>query len=216
MTHQIWANAHNGTSTYNGGDKSWGRRKWDIPNHVENSITFVMFDRDYNGFPGLFVSCLTHTVTPYEWRIAYGVTPTLARGPINLSQQVFFNLDGLRSNATNTVLDHKLHLPSAGLRFRFDEKGISTGDLLSNQKGTKYDFWSDARYIGDRVNQKIESPLAYDETFALSHRVPGNKHEYPAAILSSPRSGITMELYTDQDALHVHTWSEKNGKSILP
>jgi aldose 1-epimerase len=171
-----------------------------------------MFDRMRNGFPGLFVSCLTHTVTPYSWRIAYGVTPALTPGPINLSQQVFFNLDGLRSNATNTVLDHKLHLPSAGLRFGFDEFGISTGDLLSNKKGQEYDFWSDSRYIGDGMKQKIGPALGYGETFALSHKEKGDKEESPAVILTSPRSGVTMELYTDQDALHVHTWSEKNGE----
>ncbi|KAH6674354.1 putative aldose 1-epimerase family protein [Halenospora varia] len=206
-THQIWANAHNGTSTYNGGDQGWGRRRWDIPMHTENSITFVMFDRKKNGFPGVFVGCLTHTVTPYTWKIAYGLTPTLASGPINLSQQVFWNLDGMSTNRTNTVEGHTLHLPSAGLRFAFNEHGISTGDLLSNKKGKEYDFWSEARDVGDVI--KEDSKL--DETFVLSHKHPVNKHDFPAAILSSPKTGITMELYTDQDALKVHTWSEKNG-----
>ena len=35
----------------------------------------------------------------------------------------------------------------------------------------------------------------------------------PVATLSSERSGITMELFTDQDAVRVRTWDEeKNGE----
>jgi aldose 1-epimerase len=44
-TFPLWANAHNGTSTYNVGDNGWGRRNWAVPARTENSITFVMFDR---------------------------------------------------------------------------------------------------------------------------------------------------------------------------
>lgn len=258
-TYPLWANAHNGTSTYNGGDNGWGRRNWAIPARTENSITFVMFDRmqvyfftyiaslqilhcfhlrlrpsswanelltliskRLNGFPGMYASSLTHTLTPYEWKIAYGITPALKPGPINLSQQVFFNLDGLRTNATNTVLNHTLHLPSAGMRFGVDEFGLSTGDIFRNEKGKEFDFWSGQRNIEDGMKQRPESHLmcedraspncGYDETFLLSHKQKGNKHDTPAAILSSPLSGITVELYTDQDALHVHTWNEKNGE----
>ena len=170
----------------------------------------------------MYASSLTHTVTPYEWRIAYGITPALAPGPINLSQQVFFNLDGLKSNAKNTVFNHTLHLPSAGMRFGFDEVGLSTGDLFRNEKGKEFDFWSGPRKIEDGMKQKPESHLmcvdkaslncGYDETFLLSHKQKGTKDDSPAVILSSPLSGITMKLYTDQDALHVHTWNEKNGE----
>ena len=92
------ANAY-GNATFNGGDKGWGRLDWAVPSNEEDSIVFVMFDRGKNGFPGLFISCVTHTVTPHEWHIEYGVTPLLMPGgPINMAQQVYFNLDGLRKS----------------------------------------------------------------------------------------------------------------------
>ncbi|KAK7434905.1 aldose 1-epimerase family protein [Colletotrichum acutatum] len=220
----VWPNAHNGTSTFNGGEEGWGRQTWDVAVHINNSITFLMFDRQWNGFPGVLASCLTHTVTPYEWRIAFGVTPLLFAGPINLSQQVFFNLDGFRSTPTststtsrgsdnnNTLLkharkqsSHRLQLPSSGMRFAMDGQGIPTGDLLSNRKGGDYDFWSSAK-------PTLDGWHAMDDVFAISHMHPEHKMNSPAAILSSTHSGISMSLYTDQDALRVHTWGGSNGK----
>ncbi|KAI4865034.1 putative aldose 1-epimerase family protein [Hypoxylon rubiginosum] len=220
--YQVLANAHNGTSLFNGGDEGWGRQTWDIATHIDNSITFVLFDHRWNGFPGIFASCLTHTVTPHQWRIAFGVTPLLKPGPINLSQQVFFNLDGFRSNASQQILDHKLHLPSAGLRFDIDKLGIPTGDIRSNKKGGEHDFWSASRPVGDAVKEKTaecersgDSDCVLDATYMLSHKELGDKENAPAAVLSSAHSGITMELYTDQDALHVQTWGQKHGELNL-
>lgn len=205
-------NAHNNTSLFNGGDKGWGRQTWDIAVHINNSITFVLFDNRWNGFPGIFASCVTHTVTPYEWRIAFGVTPLLKAGPINLSQQVFFNLDGFRTinasiNETDhgMVLDHRLRLPVAGMRFDVDERGIPTGDLKSNREGTEHDFWSAEKSIGEGIKNGL---AGLDVTYALSHKPSGDKEDEPVAILSSNISGVTMELYTDQDALHVITWNQ--------
>ena len=209
--YNVTPNAHNGTSLYNGGEKGWGRQTWDIAVHINNSITFVLFDNRWNGFPGIFASCVTHTVTPYEWRIAFGVTPLLKAGPINLSQQVFFNLGGFRPNASDTVLDHKLHLPVAGMRFDVDDRGIPTGDIRSNRERKDFDFWSTSKSIGEEIQKQGSS---FDVTYALSHKPLGAKEDDPVAILSSHLSGITMELYTDQDALHVHTWDGKISNKI--
>ncbi|GKT90329.1 aldose 1-epimerase family protein [Colletotrichum tofieldiae] len=217
---KVWPNAHNDTSTFNGGDEGWGRQTWDVAVHINNSITFLLFDRQWNGFPGVFASCLTHTVTPYEWRIAFGVTPLLAAGPINLSQQVFFNLDGFRSSPTSTSMmsrganntssmqaqklpGHQLQLPSSGMRFAIDSQGVPTGDLLSNRKGGEYDFWSSPKTTLDGWH-------GLDAIFAISHMHPEHKTDNPAAILSSTHSGISMSLYTDQDALRVNTWDWSN------
>lgn len=217
MRHQLLANAHGGTATYNGGKKGWGRLDWAVPSNEQDSITFVMFDKGKNGFPGLFVGCVTHTVSPHTWHIGYGVTPLLMPGgPLNMAQQAFFNLDGLRktggeNGTVDTVADHELHLPMSGMRFRFDEQGVPTGDILSNSRGKEHDFWSKPRAIGDVLDKSSEAMASsYDQTFMLAHKYDDySRRTTPAAILSSPRSGVSMEVYTDQDALRVHTWSEE-------
>ncbi|KAK4119456.1 galactose mutarotase-like protein [Parathielavia appendiculata] len=212
---QLLANAHGGTATFNGGEKSWGRLDWAVPSNEKDSITFVMFDKGKNGFPGLFVGCVTHTVSPYTWHIGYGVTPLLLPGgPLNMAQQAFFNLNGLRRTDNGTigsVTDHYLYLPMSGMRFHFDENGISTGNILSNPKGKEHDFWSSPKTVGKvLINNSGELASSYDQTFTLAHKyADSSRRQKPAAILSSSWSGITMEVYTDQDALRVHTWSEE-------
>ncbi|KAB8258818.1 putative aldose 1-epimerase family protein [Aspergillus pseudonomiae] len=216
VNHQVSANAHTSKGTvpmtWNGGEHSWGRTTLDIGSHTENSITFVLFDRSWNGFPGTAASCLTHTVTPYEWRIAFGVTPTRKPSPINMSQQVFWNLDGLSGNysssSAQTILEHELHLPFSGLRIGTDDEGIPTGDLKANKKGSPYDFWSAPKTVGHYGIGKPGS-RGYDDTFLISRFQPWKKEDHPVASLSSARSGIKVELYTDQEALHVHTWNNK-------
>ena len=218
---QITANAYDGTATFNGGKKGWGRLDWAVPSNEEDSITFVMFDRGKNGFPGLFVGCVTHTVTPYEWSIQYGVTPLLMPGgPLNMAQQAFFNLDGLRKTVNGTVgsvADHKLHLPYSGMRFDFDDQGIPTGDILSNRKGREHDFWSHPKNIAGIADANPEIPVSsYDETFMIAHKYDDySRRDTPAAVLSSEKSGITMEVFTDQEAIRVHTWTDKeNGEPL--
>ncbi|KAH8651293.1 putative aldose 1-epimerase family protein [Xylariales sp. PMI_506] len=218
IEHKITANANNGNATFNGGDKGWGRLDWAVPSNEKDSIVFVMFDKGKNGFPGLFISCVTHTVTPHEWHVEYGVTPLLMPGgPINMAQQVYFNLDGLKKTADGSigsVADHILHLPMSGMRFDFDKQGISTGNILSNKKGEEHDFWSSPKNIKDVLNSNPEEPASlYDETFMIAHKYADySRRSQPAAILSSERSGISMEVYTDQDAIRVRTWDDKvNG-----
>lgn len=220
VVQKITANAYNGAAVFNGGEKGWGRLDWAIPSKTEtDTITFVMFDRGNNGFPGLFVGCVTHTVSPYEWHIQYGVTPLLMPGgPLNMAQQVFFNLDGLRTvNGTiGSIVDHKLHLPMSGMRFAFDDYGIPTGNILSNKKGDGHDFWSSPKHMEAVISQnQAPSDSPYDETFMIAHKYADySRRDRPVAVLSSENSGITMEVYTDQDALRVHTWnSEVNGQS---
>jgi aldose 1-epimerase len=176
--------------------------------HTKNSITFVVFDRDRgsrNGFPGGAAASLTHTVTPYEWRIAYGVTPIGAEFPLSLSQQVFWNLDGLDSE-DGTIADHTLSLPFSGLRLDTDDSGIPTGDIRGNRANSTLDFWSRPRKIG---------PMALDDTFLITRRQPWSMYTAPVASLESTKSGIRMDLYTDQEALHVTTWDKETGEIPL-
>jgi aldose 1-epimerase len=206
--------------TFNGGERGWGRTSLDIASHTANSITFLVFDRAWNGFPGTAGSSLTHTVTPYEWRIAYGITPTRGRSPYDLSQQVFWNLDGFAANSSRTIAEHTLHLPYSGLRLETDEYGIPTGDIKGNRLNSTYDYWSAARSLSSGLNSPTKHSNTsgcrngggYDDTFLISRSQPWNRDDHLVASLESPRSGIKVDLYTDQEALHVLTWNAPDGK----
>lgn len=208
--------------TINGGEHGWGRMSFDVASHMKDSITFVVFDRGKNGFPGTAVSSLTHTLTPHAWHIAFGVTPTMAKSPISLSQQVFWNLDGFAEGSTKTVAEHTLHLPFSGLRLAADQDGIPTGDIIGNKVNSTYDFWSASRSLATGLRAVETSSknggakcTGYDDTFLISRSQPWSKDNSPVATLSSPQSGIKLDLYTDQEALHVLTWNEADGSIPL-
>ena len=181
---------------------------------MKNSITFVVFDRvGKNGFPGMAVSSLTHTVMPYAWHIAYGVTPVRHDTPIDISHQVFWNLDGFMEGTTKTIAEHMLHLPHSGLRLGIDEHNVPTGDILGNKMNTTYDFWSRPKSIGSVLGKTSAEGL--DNTFLISRSQPWSKDHSPAATLESDESGIKLDLYTDKEALHVLTWNEEDGIPTL-
>jgi aldose 1-epimerase len=186
----------------------------DVGSHTPNSITFVVFDRaGKNGFPGNSGSSLAHSVYPYEWRMSFGVTPTRTSQPvpINLSLKTFWNLDGFRPGS-ETIEEHRLHLPFSGLRLEEDEHKIPTGDIKGNKQNSPYDFWSTPRLLAGGLAHKD----TYDDLFLVSRSQPWEKNSNPVASLSSARSGIKVDLYTDQQALRLVTWDGGENCKFAP
>ncbi|KAK9439894.1 Glycoside hydrolase-type carbohydrate-binding, subgroup [Metarhizium brunneum] len=207
------ANGNNGTSTYNGGVGGWERTTFDVGSRTSNSITFVVFDRaGKNGFPGNSGSALTHSVYPYEWRISYGVTPTRTSDPvpINLSHKTFWNLDGFREGS-ETIKEHRLHLPFSGLRLEEDQDQIPTGNIKGNTKDSEYDFWSLPRSLDVGLARKG----SYDDLFLVNRHQPWEMDSNPVASLSSVKSGITLNMYTDQAAVRLVTWDKPYSNLAL-
>jgi aldose 1-epimerase len=205
ITYFTSANGNNGTTTFDGGERGWSRMSLDVGSHTANSITFVVFDRvGRNGFPGNAGSSLTHSVFPYEWRISYGVTPSRTSDPvpINLSHQTYWNLDGFGANSSGTIAKHTLHLPFSGLRLDENEHGIPTGDIKGNTKKSCHDFWSESKLLGDCPKEKGK----YNDLYLISRQSPWEKDSKPVASLSSAKTGIRVDMYTDQEAIRLLTW----------
>ncbi|KAI1766323.1 putative aldose 1-epimerase family protein [Hypoxylon sp. FL1150] len=218
VRYTVATNRPDGT-VYNGGETGWGRRVLDVASHSKDSITFVVFDRGWGGFPGKPAGCITHTVTPYEWQMSLGLAAVHSPTPVSLSQQVFWNLDGFSSTSTKTVLEHALRLPHSGLRFAVDKSGVPTGDILSNPENSVFDFWSKHQKIGDALRNKSshakEPYTQLDDTFLVMRPQHWKMEDGPIAVLSSEHSGIQIELFTNQEALRVHTWKGEPDKVNL-
>ncbi|KAK5132878.1 hypothetical protein LTR08_008398 [Meristemomyces frigidus] len=213
VTYNTSANGNNGTTTLDGGERGWSRMALDVGSHTHNSITFVVFDRaGKNGFPGNAGSSLSHSVFPYEWRMSYGVMPTRTSDPvpINLSHQTFWNLDGFGNDSSGTVAEHKLHLPFSGLRLEDDERGIPTGDIKGNLRRSCHDFWSGPKRLGEYLQRKGK----YDDLYLVNRRSPWEKDSRPVASLSSENTGITVDMYTDQEAIRLLTWDDGEHSNL--
>lgn len=126
--------------------------------------------------------------------------------PINLSHKTYWNLDGFRKGS-ETVEEHRLHLPFSGFRLEEDESQIPTGDIKGNKPGSEFDFWSSPKLLAGGLARKG----SYDDLFLVNRHQPWEVGSNPVALLSSSKSGISVGMYTDQEAVRLVTWDDSKG-----
>jgi aldose 1-epimerase len=87
---------------------------------------------------------------------------------------------------------------------------IPTGSV-AEVTGTPLDF-RQARPIGDRIrdpHEQLRIGRGYDHNFVLRPRTGA-----PAAVLSDPTSGRTLEVHSDQPGLQVYTGNFFDGTKV--
>jgi aldose 1-epimerase len=167
-------------------------------------LTYVSPDGE-EGYPGKVTLTVTYTLTDKNGlRLDYQATtdkPTI----LNPTHHAYWNLSG---DPTQTILDEELTIDAdkttpvgAGL--------IPTGKL-ADVAGTPMDFRK-ATKIGARIDAKDEQldlGKGYDHNWVL--RTPGKK-VHKAAELYDARSGIVMQILTDQPGLQFYSGNFLNG-----
>jgi len=171
-----------------GGKDGFDKKIWQvesIESGDEPSITLLyMSEHLEEGYPGNLNISVTYSLTHEgELKISYKAT-TDQTTVVNVTNHAYFNLDG-----ESTILDHELEL-KADAYLELDDDLIPTGkyNLL---KGTSYDFLSRS-VIGKTGFSGL------DDIFVLTE----GKEK---AILTSKKSGIQMEVDTDQPAMVIYT-----------
>ncbi|PVH70839.1 aldose 1-epimeras-like protein [Cadophora sp. DSE1049] len=211
-----------GVDTLHGGPDGWDWRNWTVVAHTENSITFSLVDEAGDqGFPGEVVSYVTYTLGNRTWDFSMSAISLQEKTPIMLSSHTYWNLDGFANNETATALNHTLHLPYGGQRIDTDSILIPTGDILANEKDGLNDFWSKPKQIGanftnpDLLGNCGGNCTGYDTCYLTSRPTPYSWESSPVATLSSPWSGISVNIFTDQDAFQVYSCGGQNGSVAL-
>ncbi|CAM1504121.1 Fc.00g017120.m01.CDS01 [Cosmosporella sp. VM-42] len=212
-----------GVDTLHGGPDGWDWRNWTVVAYEKNSITFSLTDPDgKEGFPGEVVSYVTYTLSGMDWDIKMIALATTKKTPIMLSSHTYWNLDGFSNNETRTVFNHTLHLPYSGQRVGVDNILIPTGEILPNTKGGVNDWWSKPKQIGasfgkDELKGNCGfNCTGYDNCYTVNRKYPYDWLEtLPVATLSSPWSGISLSVWTDQDAFQVYSCNAQDGSMPL-
>ncbi|MCP4883158.1 MAG: galactose mutarotase [Flavobacteriales bacterium] len=171
-----------------GGNDGFDKKIWQvesIESGEDSSITLLyMSEHLEEGYPGNLNISVTYSLTHEgELKISYKAT-TDQTTVLNVTNHAYFNLDG-----ESTILDHELELKSDAYLELGDDL-IPTGkyNLL---KGTPYDF----------LNRSVIGKTGFsglDDIFVLTE----GKEK---AILTSKKSGIQMEVDTDQPAMVIYT-----------
>lgn len=156
----------------------------------------------------------TYTVAPRQWT-ARVVSMALDKPtPIMLANHVYWNLDAFTSGSSSSVLNDTLHMPYSKRSIVVDSLEIPTGALAAT-KGTPLDFTSPKQIGKDTLQAKAcgDGCVGYDNAFILD-RPAGSAAEatdLTVLSLSSPHTGIKLDIQTNQQSLQIYSCVGQNG-----
>lgn len=194
----------NGNCLHGGGNTGWLNQVYDVTEQNDSSVTFVMnAPDDENGFPGNITATATYTVTSNNTLDIVFKATTDKETVINMTNHSYFNLNGDPSKeGFNQVMyiNADKFTPS-------DSLYIPTGEI-KNVEGTPMDFRIPTE-IGKKVDytyDQIKNATGYDHNWCLNTYKNGKGDDKTvAASLYSPKTGILLEVYTNEPGIQVYT-----------
>ncbi len=198
---------NDGANTLHGGPTGWQYQVYEVVEADANHIKILRDSPDGdNGFPGHVKAYVTYTLTdPNAVDIWYEATtdkPTV----INMTNHSYFNLDG---DPSGNVLDDIMYIKSSTTT-AVGPGLIPTGEIVS-LLDTPMDFTT-AKRIGNDIDKRDFEQIAlgngYDHNWILD--TMGDITD-PAVILTSPKTGICLEVYTDEPGIQVYSGNFLDG-----
>jgi len=200
---------NNGINTLHGGKPGYQSVVWETKQIDSTTLELTYLSKDMEaGFPGnLNIKVVYKLTDDNGLTISYEAT-TDKTTVINLTSHPFFNLNGAGSG---TILNHKVQILADGYT-PIDSTLIPTGKIES-VKGTPFDFTQLTR-IGTKIqeaNEQLKDGKGYDHNFVL------NKHDAkaPVAIAIGDKTGIEMEVYTDEPGLQFYSGNFMQSKNSM-
>ncbi|TDW51864.1 aldose 1-epimerase [Flavobacterium sp. 270] len=202
---------NNGKNALHGGVKGFQSVVWDASKTDEHTLvlTYVSPDGEQS-FPGKLNVKVTYTLTDNQTiKMEYEAT-TDKTTVVNLTNHAFFNLNG---EGSGTILNHKLQI--YGNEFTPVDEGLIPSGELKSVKNTPFDFTS-KHTIGERIETKDEQlkfGKGYDHNYVLNGtKENGLNH---AATISGDKSGITLDIYTQEPGLQFYSGNFMQSKNTF-
>ena len=207
LTYQSTQN--NGTNMLHGGVKGFHDVVWDATKLNDSTLQFNYLSKNGEmGFPGnLQVKVIYQLTTDNALKISYEAT-TDKTTITNLTNHAFFNLNG---EGSGDVLDHQMQI-FANQFTPVDSLLIPTG-VLAQVENTPFDFRT-SETIGKRIETKEEQLIfgkGYDHNYVLS----GTGSQIHAAKVIGEKSGIVMDVYTDQPGIQFYSGNFMKGANTF-
>jgi aldose 1-epimerase len=201
---------NDGPNSLHGGLKGFDKRMWKIDSvtsgpEAKAVFSYVSADGE-EGFPGELKVTATYALNEQnELRLDYRATtskPTV----LNLTNHSYFNLSG---NDARDVMGDMVTLHAE--RFTpVDATLIPTGERRA-VAGTVLDFRTPHR-VGDRIRDAREQQIRYGRGYDHNFIVDGAAGTLrPAAVVTEPVSGRTLELSTTAPGVQFYTGNFLDG-----
>ena len=193
---------NNAPNSLHGGKKGYNAVVWDGKKINDQTVEFTYFSKDMEeGYPGNLKVKVTYSLTDDNgFKCSYEAT-TDKTTVINLTNHSYFNLNG---EGSGTILNHVVQI-NADNYTPVDATLIPTGKI-EPVKGTPFDFTTPIT-IGAHIN----------EAHGFDHNYVLNKHsaKQPVAIVKGDKTGLVMEIYTDQPGLQFYSGNFMGGRFTM-
>jgi aldose 1-epimerase len=197
---------NNGPNCLHGGPMGWQYAVYDVVEADERHLLMSMVSPDGdNGFPGCVTMQVTYTLDDDNALRIHYHAETDRSTVLNITNHSYWNLNG---DLGSLILNHTLQI-DAERYAPVDETLIPLGCFYA-VADTPMDFRSSktvGRYI-DADYEQLRIGYGYDHNWVLNQP---RTLERPAAVLQSPVSGITLEVYTDAPGIQVYTGNFLDG-----
>ena len=190
-----------------GGPKGWQYQVYEANPIDETTLELTRFSPDGDAnFPGnLTAKVLFKLTDDNAIDIKYSAT-TDKKTVINMTNHSYFNLSG---NPSKAATDHILYV-NADNYTPVDRTYMTTGEIVP-VKDTPMDFTTPKAVGRDITNFdfiQLKYGNGYDHNWVLNTNGDIKKL---AAKLTSPESGISLEVYTDEPGIQVYTGNFLDG-----
>ncbi len=190
-----------------GGPKGWQYQVYEAKPVNETTLELVRKSPDGDeNFPGNVTAKVTYTLTDDNAiDIKYEAT-TDKKTVINMTNHSYFNLSG---DAQQPITDNLLYV-NADKFTPVDSTFMTTGEIVPVAE-TPMDFTT-PKTIGKDIDKydykQLKNGNGYDHNWVLN---TAGDIKQVAAKLTSPTSGITLEVYTDEPGIQVYTGNFLDG-----
>lgn len=190
-----------------GGPDGWQYRVYDVAEATPNSLTLEIESPDGDAnFPGNVTARVKYTLTEDNaLEVAYKAV-TDAPTIINMTNHTYFCLSG---NPAQGSMDNVLWI-DADSYTPVDSTFMTTGEIAPVE-GTPMDFRT-PKPVGAQIDnfefEQLRNGQGYDHNWVLN--TAGDLSRC-AARLSSPESGISVEVYTDEPGIQVYAGNFLDG-----
>lgn len=199
---------NNGTSLH-GGIKGFDKVNWQVSGYDDINNRFIKLNylsKDMEeGYPGNLNLYVIYSLSDENELIVEYYADTDKTTILNLTQHSYFNLSG---ESSGDILNHNLEIYADSF-LPVNKKIIPSGEIR-NVGGTPFDF-RNLKKIGRDINLDDNQLIlgnGYDHCWVLND-FDGSVRKVATA--SSDKSGIKMELYTDQPGVQLYTGNFLNG-----
>lgn len=190
-----------------GGPEGWQYQVYEAKPIDDTTIKFVRNSPDGDmSFPGNVVAEVTYKLTEDNAIDIQYTATTDAKTVVNMTNHSYFNLSG---DPNNTICDHILYVNADNFT-PVDSTYMTTGEILT-VKETPMDFTTPKAVGADIDNfdfEQVKFGNGFDHNWVLNTQ--GDVAQL-AAKLTSPTSGISVEVYTNEPGIQVYSGNFLDG-----